>query len=302
MKFWISLLILISLNLSANDCSTSFVDTSSMPKNNNQNQHNWCVFWTGADLYSFYEKTPLSSYDMALQYFNNDVVRSQSEFNDHTEVPAVMTAALVLAQQGKGLCLETQTNFTNSDWAELSFLFQKISSNSKTLKTIICENNLESSKPFNEIPKNILNILNKLSGDKKAAALLDVTCGKRHQLGKYGVASRAIENFSEDKIMDKLDQLLSDKLPASVSYDWDFIINDLEYSKQESNHSSTIIGRQFNTETNQCEYLIKDSAGNRCPKKTTYKCDKETGTLWVPRENLKKNIYEVNWLVNAKKS
>lgn len=300
MKLWVLFLLFISINLSASDCTTKFVDTTFMPKNNNQNQHNWCVFWSSADLYSFYEKTPLSSYDMALQYFNNDLVRNQSEVNDHTEIPAVMGAALVIAQQGKGLCLEAQTNYTNSDWAELSFLFQKISSNEKSLKTIICENNLESSKPFNEIPKNILNIINKLSGDKKASALLDITCGKRHQLAKYGVGTRAIENFSEEKIMDKLDQLLQSEVPSSVSYDWDFIINDKDFTKKESNHSSTIIGRKLNPETNQCEYLIKDTAGNRCPKNTIYKCDPQNGTIWVPRENLQKNIYEVNWLVKSK--
>lgn len=295
MKILILLALFISFTLSAQDCSDVLIDTSSMPKNNNQNQHNWCVFWTGADLYSFYEKTPLSSYDMALQYFNNDVVKDES-IPDATEYGANMTAALILAQQGKGLCLESQTNYTDSDWMELSFLFQKIASSEKSLKQIVCENNLAGSKPFNEIPANIMDVLDKLSGDKKAAALLDVTCGKRHQVGRYGVGARTIELFAEDKIMEKLDSLLTSNQPASVSYDWDFIINSTDYIKKESNHSSTIIGRRMNPKTGLCEYKIKDSAGNRCPKKAQYECDKETGTLWVPRSNLQKNVYEVNWL------
>ena len=289
----------IQLVHGAESCTNISIDTSYMPKNNNQNEHNWCVFWTGADLYSYYEKEPLSSYDMALQYFNNDLVRDE-DINDYTNIGANMSAALIIAQQGKGLCLESQTNYTNSDWAELSVVFKKISSTDKKLAQIICQNNLQSALPQAVVPANILKILDKLTGDKRAAALLDVTCGKRHQLGKYGVGSRTVENFPPEKIMDKLDALLTQNNPASVSYDWDFIKNPKTYIAKEANHSSTIIGRRFNPETLECEYKIKDSAGNRCPKNSPYECDKTTGTIWVPKTNLQKNIYEVNWLVKAK--
>lgn len=289
----------IQVAYGAESCSTISIDTSHMPKNNNQNQHNWCVFWTGADLYSFYEKESLSSYDMALQYFNNDFVRDES-IKDYTNIGANMSAALIIAQQGKGLCLESQTNYTKSDWAELSVVFKEIASTDKKLAQIICQNNLQSALPQSVVPSNVLKILDKLEGDKRAAALLDVTCGLRHQLNKYGVGSRSIENFPPEKIMDKLDALLDQNNPASISYDWDFIKNPKSYIAKEANHSSTIIGRRFNSETLECEYKIKDSAGNRCPKKSMYECDKSTGTIWVPKSNLKKNIYEVNWLVKAK--
>ncbi len=301
MRFLAILTILFSLNVvfAADSCSDVEIDTSHMPKNNNQNQHNWCVFWSSADLFSFYEKEPLSSYDMALQYFNNEIVRDES-INDYTDIGANMSAALIIAQQGKGLCVEAQTNFTNSDWAELSVVFKKISSTDKKLSQIICQNHLEQSLPLKEIPADILQILDQLSGDKRAAALLDVTCGKRYQLGKYGVGSRTIENFPPEKIIEKLDVLLTGKNPASVSYDWDFIKNPKDYTKKEANHSSTIIGRRKNPVTNECEYKIKDSAGNRCPKNSPYECDKSSGTIWVPKTNLMNNIYEVNWLVKAK--
>lgn len=301
MRFLAIFTILFSLNTvyAADSCSTVEIDTTHMPKNNNQNEHNWCVFWSSADLFSYYEKEPLSSYDMALQYFNNEIVRDE-EINDYTDIGANMSAALIIAQQGKGLCVEAQTNFTNGDWAELSVFFKKISSTDKKLAQIICQSNLQNSLPLKGVPSNILKILDKLSGDKRSAALLDVTCGKRYQLGKYGVGSRTIENFPPEKIMEKLDTLLNQNNPASVSYDWDFIKNPKDYTKKESNHSSTIIGRRFNPVTLECEYKIKDSAGNRCPKKTPYACNKADGTIWVPKLNLLNNIYEVNWLVKAK--
>lgn len=292
-------LIIFSFQSFAKDsCTDISISTENMPKNNNQNEHNWCVFWTGADLFSYYEKTPLSSYDLALQYFNNDIVRTE-EISDYSDNGANMSAALILGLQGKGLCLESQINFTDSDWSELSILFKKISSPTKKLSQIICQNNLKDTIPFKSIPKNILKILDKLSGDKKTAALLDITCGKRFQLGKYGVGSRTIEQYPPEKIVEKLDFLLSKNNPASISYDWDFIKSNKDYTKKESNHSSTIIGRRFNKDINECEYKIKDSAGNRCPKNSIYECDKMHGTIWVPRNNLINNIYEVNWLVRA---
>ncbi len=287
----------MSFSLHAFDCTDSAVDTRHMPKNNNQNEHNWCVFWSGADLYSYYEQNAFSSYDMALQYFTNDIVRTE-EITDHTDVGGNMTAALILTQIGKGICLESQTNFTNGDWAELSIMFKKISDPTKPLAKIICENHYEHSLPFKDISPDILRVLNKLTTDKKAAALLDVTCGERYQLkNKYGVGRRTIETSPPEKMVEKLDQLLSSKEPASISYDWDFIINSPDYVGGEANHTSTIIGRRKNPSTGVCEYQIKDSAGNRCPKKAQYECNKENGTLWIPRENIIKNIMEINWLI-----
>jgi hypothetical protein len=266
-----------------------------MPKNNNQSQHNWCVFWTSADLFSFHENTPLSSFDMALQYFNNDLIREEN-IKDYTDIGANITLALIMGQTSKGICLEDQTNFTNGDWDELSKLFKKISAPEKKLTQIICENQLENTRPFNEIPKDIQKILDQLTGDKKTAALLDIVCKKRHPISKYGVGTRTIEQFSSDKIMERLDTLLSQNNPASISYDWNFITNKKEYTKMESNHSSTVIGRRKNQSTNECEYKIKDSAGNRCPKNTIYECLPNEGALWVPKSSLQNNIYEVNWL------
>lgn len=293
------LLFPLSQLIAAESCSEIVINTEFMPKNNNQNEHNWCVFWSSADLYSFYEQTPLSSYDMALQYFNNDLVRSE-DIEDYSEVGANMSAALIIAQQGKGLCLESQTNFTDSNWVELSVLFKKLSSPKKKLGQIICQNHLQNALPFKDIPPDIIKILDKLTGDKKTAALLDITCKTRFQLAKYGVGSRTIEQFSPEKLMEKLDILLTQNQPASVSYDWDFIKNSKDYTKQESNHSSTIVGRRWNKTSLECEYKIKDSAGSRCPKNSPYQCDKSSGVIWVPRVNLMNNVYEVNWLVKAK--
>lgn len=279
------------------NCSEQSVSTVNMPKNNNQNEQNWCVFWTSADLLSFYEEEALSSFDLGLQYFNRDSVRDPMVM-DYTDYEGNIGMALTLAQKGKGVCLESQTNFTNGEWMELSLMFKRLSDPKKTLIQTICENNYIDSKPFASIPRNILKILNKLTGDKKAAALLDVTCGKRHQFKhKYAVAGRSITNQPPENLIKKLDQLLESNSPSTIRYDWDFLVNGPSYTKVEATHSSTVVGRRFNSLTNNCEYLIKDSAGNRCNRRFKYECIKETGSIWVPRSDLQNNIFDINWLI-----
>jgi hypothetical protein len=288
----------------ANTCSDVSIDTSKMPKNNDLNfQEAWCLFWTSTDLLSFYEDEPLSSYDLALQYFNDERIRSNQFLPESVvDTGGNITAALIVGQSSKGLCLESQTNFTNSDWAQLSVMFKKLTDPKKDLITIMCENHLQNSLPFSQISPDILKIINQLSADKKAAALLDLTCGQRHTFkNKYGVGNRTIETFSDAKVMEKLDEMLSDHKPVSASYDYEFVKSGLGHTRSlganDVAHASTIIGRRMNPVTANCEYLIKDSVGNRCPKKTIYECNKANGQMWVPRENLQKNIYEVNWLI-----
>nr|BDT28381.1 hypothetical protein BHI3_18470 [Bacteriovorax sp. HI3] len=286
--------LLFTLKALASDCTDVTVETKYMPKNNNQGNLNWCFAWTAADLLSTFEETPLSAYDVALQYHNHPAIRDE-EIKKYTDVGGNDGAALIVSLQGKGLCLESQTNYTGGDWEKLSAMVEELSDPDKTLVQTICEHGLRDQQPFKDLSNKVIKILNKLSGDKKMAALLDVTCGERHQFkNKYGVGTRAIENFSQTQMMDKLDQLLTQKSPAAVAYDVDLIMSPADYQGTEANHSSTIIGRRKNPNNGQCEYLIKNSWGDRCPRRATVECT--SGNYWVPRDTLKNNMYEINWL------
>lgn len=287
-------LFLFSFASFSEDCKDVLVETKHMPKNNNQGNLNWCFAWTAADLLSTFEETPLSAYDIALQYHNHEAIRDES-VKKYTDVGGNDGAALIVALQGKGPCLERETNYTGGDWEKLSAMIEELSDPDKTLIDSICDHGFREEGPFKGLSSEIIKILNKLSGDKKMAALLDVTCSERHQFkNKYGVGTRAIENFSQDKIMEKLDSLLNAKSPAAIAYNVDLIMAPADFKAEEANHSSTIIGRRKNPESGQCEYLIKNSWGDRCPKRATVECTK--GNYWVPRETLKNNVFEINWL------
>jgi hypothetical protein len=308
MKFQFSCLIFLSL-LSFNVLGLEFscgeeisIDTKNMPQNNQQKDLSWCFAWTTTDLLSFYEKLPLSSYDLALQYHNHDDIRSDDSNKntyDFTLKGGNEFLALVVALQSKkGLCTEAQTNFKNNNWDELSDFIKLLSSPKRNLLDTICSEKIRQQEPFNQLSDEVILILNKLSKDKKVAALLDVSCGQRHQFkNKYAIGKRLAENYPPEKIIEKLDQLLESGEPASVAYDADFIFMGKNHKRINSNHSSTIIGRRTNKKTGECEYLIKNSWGDKCPKKAKMECVPQKGNYWVPRNVFINNVYDINWLI-----
>ena len=280
------------------------IETKHMPKNNHQKDLSWCFAWSTTDLLSFHEEVPLSSYDLGFQYHNHDIIREAAgSVEDFTLKGGVERLAMIVAiQSKKGLCTEEQTNFKESDWAKLSDYFKLLASPKKSLKSIICYKQARINEPFNKLTDEILLILNQLSRDKKAAALLDVVCQKRHTMkNKYGVGFRLAENYTQDEVIEKLDELLEKSQPASVAYDADFIFKGPKHKRKASNHSSTVIGRRTNEKTGICEYLIKNSWGNNCPKKAKMECVEGEGHYWIPRDILKNNVYDINWLENRGK-
>ncbi len=279
-------------------CEEKMVSTANMPKNNNQGVLEWCFAMTATEMISFYEETPLSYFDLALQYHTHDDLRD-NEVKDYSKVGGDNDLALVVAiQSSKGLCLEKDTNFTNGDWAKLSELFKKISSPKKTLKEIVCQNKLIDTEPFEDLDADVFNILNQLSHDKKAAALLDVACKNRHRLKyRYGTAERDIRDYPQEKLISKLDELLSKKEPATIALDIDIIKYGQNYARKSDNHSGTIIGKRPNKDTGECEYLLKYNYSNKCPKKEKIECD--NGNFWIPKKTLENNIYRINWLVRS---
>lgn len=288
-----------SANLDKQQCREISIDTTNMPDNRHQGDLNWCFAFTAADLFSFHEKKKLSAYDIALQYHNNDIIRQtalEKNINDFSQVGGWPVYALIASVKGKGACLEEETNYMGEDWEKLSNFFKSLVNPEKELVSILCENKLTQVQPFVSISPDIMNILNKLSGDKKAAALLDVTCKRHLPVNNYGLYSLNTEKSDKTQIMKTLDALLRKGLPASVGYSSEVLNNGVNFVGKSATHASTIIGRKFNESTGQCEYLIRNSWGSEdvCQRTSSIRCDK--GNYWIPRTALKNNIEEVMWM------
>ena len=134
-----------------------------------------------------------------------------------------------------------------------------------------------------------------LPANERLASVIDLTCGKRQAItGKYDVRSLKVEYEGADKLLAELDNVLSLNEPVSIGYDIDQLLKLPEDEASPYPHASTVIGRRVNPETKVCEYQIKNSWGNSCPKKSKIEC--HDGNLWVSKDVLKKSLSEVSFM------
>lgn len=93
----------------------------------------------------------------------------------------------------------------------------------------------------------------------------------------------------------KLNELLDRRAPQPVAISYCMSsLNTKEHENCVPAHSSVIMGRRLNKETNACEYLVRNSYGVECTKKYAWPC--ESGSLWVPASHLLKSTTSLTWL------
>jgi C1A family cysteine protease len=282
-----------SFNLSSDKCTDIKIDTAHMPKNNNQLDLSWCFAFSATDLVSFKEEKRFSAYDAALLYHSdarNMVENKKNKPTDYTDEGGYTRLSLeLMLNSGKGLCLEEDTNFTGGDWVKLSNLIQNLARPGKTLKTIICENQFGEREALKNLSEDMINVLDKLSAEKRAAALLDIKCKNRHEIKKKLSVelSSKFQGVSQDSIILKIDEVLETNNPLSIVYFSDLLGKGVN-SIGSPDHASTLIGRRFNSTSGQCEYLIKNSWGDGCSAAKSIGC--ENGNYWVSRTALRNNI------------
>jgi hypothetical protein len=295
------LTILISLNswagnLSESECTEIRIDTSNMPKNNNQADLEWCFAFSTSDLLSFKEKIKLSAYDIAINYHINR--HYDSRISNVASRPGRPVEAMDLAiTKTEGLCLEDEVDFTNGDWIKLGHIFQAIVTPTKNMSDIICDKGINETK-LNVSCSDSLNNLDTLVPEKRAEAFLNLQCRNRYKVkNKYKAQFMGTNDLvTSEMILAKADEVLSKGDPLTMVYSSEMLLEGVNY-KGTPNHASTIIGRKFNPTNGQCEYLIKNTWGSdSCETKSTktIKCDQ--GNYWVPRTTLNNNTNYISWL------
>ncbi len=89
----------------------------------------------------------------------------------------------------------------------------------------------------------------------------------------------------------QLDLKLESSEPVGLYYDADLLESKPGRLNKNYIHFSTVIGRRFNVETFQCEYLLRNSWGTNCklyPKHYQLNC--KDGNLWIPRVDILKSM------------
>ncbi len=110
--------------------------------------------------------------------------------------------------------------------------------------------------------------------------------------------SKGLFKSGKDDLIRKTNYYISNHKPVSVGYNTS-IFDEKGYQSYQTSggHVSLIVGQQWNEESNQCEFLLRNSWGKNCSgyqnPELKGKCDPNTGYLWLPSEILKRGITDV---------
>jgi hypothetical protein len=99
-----------------------------------------------------------------------------------------------------------------------------------------------------------------------------------------------IKKMRSKRFNDKLNEVFSSDKPFPVAASFSYSMISEEGSGR---HVAVIVGREFNKESNKCEYIIRDSYGD-CINSYKYKC--QNGNVWVPKDILIKKAFDLTWI------
>jgi hypothetical protein len=277
--------------LAQNICETKSVDVTFMPKNQSQDDLEWCFAFSASNILSFYEKTPLSAYDIALKHHLHPAIAKKGKLGEIFGSPskAMMIAGLYTPQ---GICQEESSSRENSDWARRSRFIQRITDTQKSLSEISCDYKNESEK----LPKEVLTILDKLNSGNRAAAFLDVTCQKHQMKRSYKKDNfhyYSKSAFGIEKLKLKMHEMLNKEEPTNITYSIGHLLPDEKYQKGEYVHASTLVAKRWNPDRKTCEFKLRDSYSKKdcSPKNLRIRC--EGPDFWIDEEVLLEGVAAV---------
>lgn len=315
-KYYLGLLILISVGtLKANqNCTDIDLRNNVLGNVRDQGEIAWCYAYTASDLITHkLNVAPFSAADTAITYNVEELPRLQKYFTNlyskilnkedifHEHETGFMFIALRAAMK-RGLCLEKdfpseeviRVDAQGEKWVKFAEAAIEINKLRMSIKSA-----LRRKKPIEE------NVWFKFPQMTKQDFYHILKTKNRHQVF-YELSKnicqgqrKVIPNFElgyhvrNKNIFSKIDQQLEKKNLVGISYFMSILKN--HDGKLKEFHSSALVGRRFNTRTNQCEYLIRNSHGPDC---TGYdsRLDCEEGNIWMPKKSLQRAILDAIYL------
>jgi hypothetical protein len=298
------------------ECSPIDIRNSSLGAPRNQHEVSWCYAFAASDLLDFYypKNEKISAADMATRYNTHGIARVMKFFIDifsrisGTEryrlqhMTGFSKIALEMALEN-GSCPESV--FPSESWVKVqngqrsNVPLKQAMLDVFTIRKEILKGMKLAQLPFHYEFENVSrerfynivksNIKNRIFNKFRLAA-----CENKRE--SYAVAPEVIMKIRNSKIFKKIDEKLSANEPALIDY-VALVLLDHTNSKfsVDELHTSILVGRQWNDQTNSCEYLIRNSYGESCEKyDPSLKC--ENGHLWVSQDDIYRNMTSTVYL------
>lgn len=279
----------------------SFLNFASSQGNKNQS----CYAYAAADLVSFKLGRPISAIDLQNTFEQSWPGKTLLLLTHERGLPQWA----IEEGMKKGFCSDEKVRSSNG--VRVSFKSKIISDFKKTLLDLKQLQSKLSELPSDHryeyaycqaskieglsyfFPKmnlnEVANILIETESDEIKNRLIEYSCEKNRIQGNFEVMSSW--GFGS-RFLKKVSQVTDDQLDQGNAIVLGFrgsLLKNIYTSEGE--HAAMIMGRRWDSERNQCEYLIKNTWGTDCKKPRLYdpfflmgRC--ENGNLWIPGDLL----------------
>ncbi len=289
-----------ALQQESKNCQPEVDISKSLGPPRNQDSVGWCASFAEADLVSHKLGKKISAADLAINYGlknNRKVLASDKEIKaaqamgikDLLRNGVFLTENLyeVTLEAKGGVCLEKDFSSEDNYGGEILENYIKI----KKQKSSFFKSPGTCLATLNKISPNVtkaqaVDFLEKATTEEAVSYLNQISCKKRYKPDQK-LISRAFPDFASlentNTYFKYINENLSKKNPTIIGYNAARLQNiNTEDSER---HASVIVGRRFNKDAQNCEYLIRNSWGSSCAMYDPV-LDCKDGHIWVPKEIL----------------
>lgn len=307
---------------SQNDCSPLDLRNSNLAEVRNQKQMAWCYAFTGSDMLADTFDTPerISAADVAIGYNQTKLGLTVRWFNLNVINRSKPNIAVLAHQTGfnkvsldramkEGWCPERV--FPSESWTKVTRTQNGWSESQVNLDTAMIEigalhdarkNVSVSNLPYYYKFKNVnaeqfVSMLQTKNIASFYASLRETVCKDDRQPFNTRFKTKMV--FKNSKIFKRVSEQLEIGRLVGLDYDSRLLQDSSNRGvKLAELHTSSIVGRRWNNQKNSCEFLIRNSHGDKCGDKydPSYECD--AGNVWIPESKIYPNTISIVYMLS----
>jgi len=257
----------------------------------------WCFAFSAADLLSHRFGKRISAADVASTYYDGGADDFLTNF--FGQRPSANSGGFAAEAMQKaikrGLCLEDRFRSEVNGRAGLARALSRIERMRNRL--LMDRNCIDALKVFPQMQaQDVIDIAAASARADVIDNLSNKNCAPRIAATNISTVSvRATSSQDKENLFEHINNQLTALKPIEISYNANILYSPDFHDSKLAFHSSVLVGRRFNPNSRQCEYLIRNSYGPGCEQYHDWlKCKR--GNVWVPAANLAKGLRNVSYL------
>jgi hypothetical protein len=312
MKIWPLLLAIPTLAhayypSSESSCSAVDLRNETLGSVRNQGEISWCYAFTAADMlaHTFEKFERISAADIALNY-NQSLIGTVmgGVYPSGTPHETGFNKVALKRAMKEGYCPEDI--FPSESWTKVTPDGEEKILMPQAMKEIAQLHKKRDSLTLNNLP---FHIAFKNVGPQEFLTLIKskklTTFYKklRHQVCEndrmpYDARWKTKMVFRNPRVFSRLSEQLERGRPVGLDYDSRILKDELHRGVKLSElHTSSVVGRRWNTEKKSCEYLIRDSYGAQCTRyDESYEC--QDGNVWLNESQIYGNMTSIVYMLS----